>query len=187
MNAVRHGLGIRLNLDPNYNAAVDALATTFVESNDRRELVESARLLAEACLHVQWIEAVKHLVINRALNAPEPREGSIREACAAVQHMVQRLRWLARYKGAKQRIAAGRPHKSDPEIMLTAAAWDICWTARAIAFMHRIDGPEFGHFERAAIELKKLNRYHQRALGKRKRAMRLFETALAGELAQGKT
>ena len=186
-NAVKHGLGISVALDPEFATEITAFAKVLSEGKDSADVQLHARLVAESCIELQRIDAVRHLVINHALNDPEVKPISIKDAMKLLHFVIVAMRGIARFRWAEHKVKIGRATKAERLDAERASSWGIYMYGTMNGALRRAKGDELVYFDRAARELQKLARYRRRAEAKQRRAMRGLEFALATFGEGGKT
>jgi hypothetical protein len=180
LNALRHGLAINVNRDHQHFSQIWNLAQHFADDLHDPRVASYSLLLAEACFDLERIEALKALIINRVLNDPEPRPLTWDDAyeCLLFADKLSARSWRTRLAHAKEK--AGCATNADKQHLEMAVGWNFYMAAQWRRMYRRILGREGAYLEQAAKELAKLNRYHQRALAKQRRAIRGLEASIYG-------
>ncbi len=180
LNALRHGLAINTNRDLQHFAQIWNLARDFADDSNDPAVVNLALVLAEGCFDLHRIEALKTLIIDRILNDAEPRPLTWDDAYDCLQFAERLAAGASRIQVALGKERAGCATKADKQRAETAGAWNIYMAAQWKRMHRRILGKEGAYLEQAAKELARLNRYHQRASAKQRKAIRALEQAIYG-------
>jgi len=178
LNALRHGLAINNHRDHRHFAQIWGLARDFADDSNDPLVAHHALLLGEACFDLQRIEALKALIINRILNDPEPRPLTWDDAYDCLQFAEKWAANASRLQVALAKERAGSATQAEKRRAEGAGAWNIFMAAQWKRMHGRILGKEGAYLEQAAQELARLNRYHQRALAKQRKAIRGLEQAI---------
>jgi hypothetical protein len=127
--------------------------------------------------HVE-IEAARTLVMQRALNDPEPRPVDFDDALICIERSNQALAGLLNIQIATAKVAAGIASRREAQRAEIASGWSYYTAGRLRALVRRLEGKGL-HLERAMKELIKLDRYYRQALARQKKAIRGLEEAFS--------
>ncbi len=172
MNALRHGLAINMQRDLRHFSQIWNLAQHFADDLHDPAVATHALLLAEACFDLHRIEELKALIVNRILNDPQPRPLTFGDAYDCLVFAEKWAAGAVRNQVAAAKEKAGCATQEDRRRADMVGSWNFYMAGQWRRMQRRILGNEGGYLEQAANELAKLNRYHQRALAKKQKAVR---------------
>ena len=177
-NAFRHGLAIPIGKDPRYAADTMPLARFLLHGKKQPHLVGLARELAEACLEIERVDRARVLAIEHAEDPFEPRQFSVHEIEMIVRRITWAIKCAARLRIATAKFLAGTASAREKELALSEDSYMVYVKARLDAVLKESESQatKLGYL---AIELQRLDRYRERAVARRTKALRALESALA--------
>ena len=177
-NAFRHGLAIPIDRDPRYAADTMPLARFLLQGKKEPHLLGLARELAQACLEIERVDRARLLAMKHAEDPLEPRQFSVHE----IEMIVRRITWAiecaARLRIATAKFFSGTANAREKELAVSGDSYMVYVKARLNAVLKESESQaiKLGYL---AIELKRLDRYRERAVARRTKALRALESALA--------
>lgn len=153
-NALRHGLSTSIDHDPNVSKQVDKLAREIAGPDATSEVQEFARRIAQAQIDLHRVRLARHQFLSRALRGPDRRK----------------LRATMRTVGqALPVLLDPRPSESMKRAILNSLLMDLPHLPRPLATVLAQEVKTLGA----------LDRYENRALSRRKFAVRALDAARA--------
>lgn len=153
-NALRHGLSTSIDHDPNVSKQVDKLAREIAGPDATSEVQEFARRIAQAQIDLHRVRLARHQFLSRALSGPDRRK----------------LRATMRTMGqALPVLLDPRPSESMKRAILNSLLMDSPHLPRPLATVLAQEVKTLGA----------LDRYENRALSRRKFAIRALDAARA--------